>query len=142
MGSPISVVIAEITMQKIEKLILENSPVEIQLWKRYVDDIIAIIPNNSQDTLIVYLNSINSNIKFTFEIENNQKLPYLDILIIKNSDGSLKFDIYRKPSYTRKLLDYNSSSHLSHKRSTVTSLLDRAYKICSPEYLQNESKNN
>ena len=99
---------------------------------------IAVVPNNSQETLITYLNSITSNIQFTFETENNQKLPYLDILIIRNSDGSLKFDIYRKPSYTGKLLDYNSSSHLSHKRSTVKSLLDRAFKICSPEYLQNE----
>lgn len=46
MGSPISVVIAEIVMQKIESLIFENLPCDIKLWKRYVDDIFAIIPSH------------------------------------------------------------------------------------------------
>ena len=46
MGSPISVVLAEMTMQCIEKRIFENSPVNVQLWKRYVDDVIAIIPKD------------------------------------------------------------------------------------------------
>ena len=46
MGSPISVVLAEMTMQCIEKRILENSPVNVQLWKWYVDDVIAIIPKD------------------------------------------------------------------------------------------------
>ena len=46
MGSPISVVLAEMTMQCIEKRIFENSHVNVQLWKRYVDDVIAIIPKD------------------------------------------------------------------------------------------------
>lgn len=46
MGSPISVVIAEIVMQYIENQILEDAPFDIKLWKRYVDDVIAVIPSN------------------------------------------------------------------------------------------------
>ena len=46
MGSPISVVLAQITMHCIEKRIFENSPVNVQLWKRYVDVVIAIIPKD------------------------------------------------------------------------------------------------
>ena len=44
MGSPISVVLAEIAMQKIEQQILSNPPCDILLWKRYVDDCLVIIP--------------------------------------------------------------------------------------------------
>ena len=43
MGSPISVVITEIVMQKIEEIILENPSNIIYLWKRYVNDVSAII---------------------------------------------------------------------------------------------------
>ena len=38
MGSPISVALAEITMQKIEQLVFENPPCDSALWIRYVDD--------------------------------------------------------------------------------------------------------
>ena len=52
MGSPISVVIAEIVMQKIEKNITENAPCNINLWKRYVDDVVTIIPESSHNQLL------------------------------------------------------------------------------------------
>ena len=45
MGSPISVVLAEMTMQCIEKRIFKNSPVNVQ-HILYVDDVIAIIPKD------------------------------------------------------------------------------------------------
>ena len=141
MGSPISVVIAEIVMQKIEKAILENSPYAINLWKRYVDDVLAIIPENNQDLILNYINSINPSIQFTLELERNQTLPYLDIEIVRLKDGILKFKIYRKPSHTGRLLNFNSSSHIAHKRSTIRSLVSRAFKICSEEYLENELTN-
>ena len=37
MGSPISVVIAELVIQKIENQIFENFPVDIKILKRYVE---------------------------------------------------------------------------------------------------------
>ena len=57
MGSPISVCLAEITMQFIEKSILQNPPCEVNIWKRYVDDVIAIIPNASIDDFFRHINS-------------------------------------------------------------------------------------
>ena len=35
MGSPISVALAEITMQKIEQLIFENPPCDIAVWVQW-----------------------------------------------------------------------------------------------------------
>lgn len=43
MGSPISVVIAEIVMQHIERKIFENNTFDIKLWRRYVDDCLIIV---------------------------------------------------------------------------------------------------
>ena len=44
---------------------------EIKLWRRYLDDVIAIVPRNSLDLLMRHVNSINSNIQFTYEVEQN-----------------------------------------------------------------------
>ena len=52
----------------------------------------------------------------------------------------MQFGIHRKKSYTGKLLNYDSSAHLSHKRSTIKSLVSRAFKICSSETLNEELK--
>jgi hypothetical protein len=35
-----------------------------------------------------HLNSIHKNIRFTMEIEENGRLPFLDVLVTRNTDGS------------------------------------------------------
>ena len=63
MGSPVSVILAELVMQRIEKQIFRTSTFEIPVWKRYyVDDIFAIIPADKQDILLTHINSIETKI--------------------------------------------------------------------------------
>ena len=53
----------------------------------------------------------------------------------------MQFGIYRKKKYTGHLLNYDSSAHLSQKRSAIIkSLVSRAIKICSSETLNDELK--
>jgi len=59
MGSPISVVTAEIVMQYLESNLLENPPCQLQTWLRYVDDCLTIVPENSANTLLDHFNSFN-----------------------------------------------------------------------------------
>ena len=42
------------------------------------------------------LNSCPSSIKFTYELEQTNKLPFLDVLITKSTDGKLETKVYRK----------------------------------------------
>ena len=67
MRSPISVALAEITMQKIEQLIFENPPCDIVLWIRYVDDVLAIVPTDQNENLLQHLNNSNNEIQFTLK---------------------------------------------------------------------------
>ncbi|XP_076054457.1 uncharacterized protein LOC143033139 [Oratosquilla oratoria] len=41
MGSPISVVVAEVLMQRLEAQLLSAAPSSLKLWTRYVDDVFA-----------------------------------------------------------------------------------------------------
>ena len=43
MGSPVSVVVANIVMEHIENEALSSSPVPTIFWKRYVNDILAAV---------------------------------------------------------------------------------------------------
>ena len=68
------VILAEITMQAIEKKIFDLSPYPIRFWKRYVDDILAVIPKQNCHDFLSFINSINNHIQYESEIEENGKI--------------------------------------------------------------------
>ena len=137
MGSPISVAIAELTMQKIEKLLFCDLPCSVNLWIRYVNDVLAIIPTEHNGTLLTHLNSLNEHIQFTFEKETHSSLPYLDLLINHKDDVSLRFSVYRKPTNTGKHL---TSSVSIHFHIDVVCLRHSTRDLCSEDTLQDEYK--
>jgi len=57
----------------------------------YVDDTFIIWPHGREtlETFKQHLNSLSPSIKFTMEVEINKSLPFLDILITRNDDGSI-----------------------------------------------------
>ena len=91
MGSPVSVVLANIVMEHIEDLALSTSPVPTVFWKRYmyVDDVLMAVPADQVDGMLAHINSINQNIQFTSEREQGHVIPFLDVTILHNDDGSL-----------------------------------------------------
>ena len=51
-------------------------------WNRYVDDTFTKFHNkDSANEFLHYLNSCHSNIKFTTEFEQDNAIPFLDILV-------------------------------------------------------------
>ena len=68
-------------------------------WLRYVDDVLTIIKKGTCDTLQNYLNSIDSNIKFTIEPPNEQgAIPFLDTFP-RPSGNKIITSVYRKPTH-------------------------------------------
>ena len=96
MGSPASVVIAEIVMQRIEQLIMPLIENQIMFWYRYVDDVITCVKIDHISSILDKINSVNNNIQFTMEEEENSVLNYLDLKITRNSDQKLSFKIPTK----------------------------------------------
>ena len=78
-----------------------------------------------------------SSIKFKIEIENNNCLPFLDTLVIRNN-GQLKFDVYRKPTAVDSYIHFFSNHHISVKKSVFSCMFLRALRICDPEYFDVE----
>ncbi|XP_011868909.1 PREDICTED: uncharacterized protein LOC105562568 [Vollenhovia emeryi] len=137
MGSPISPIIANIFMEHFKNEILKKAPLKPSTWFRYVDDTF-VIWNHGRETLPQFLTFINSqhpNIQFTIEIEQNSQIPFLDVLVCRNEDGTLGHNVYRKPTHTDRYLHANSHHHPAQKNSVINSLVHRALSISEPAAL-------
>nr|XP_060617816.1 uncharacterized protein LOC132767173 [Anolis sagrei ordinatus] len=140
MGSPLSPVIANFYMEHFEEQALETATKKPTIWFRYVDDTFTIWSHGEEELsrFLDHLNSIHPNIQFTMEKENEGRLPFLDVLVIRKPDQQLGHTVYRKPTHTNRYLHKNSNHHPSQKRSTIKALADRAKRICEPHLLQDE----
>nr|VZI02146.1 unnamed protein product [Spirometra erinaceieuropaei] len=90
MGSPISGFLAEVTMQKLETTALPL--IKPKLWLRYVDDTFVIVKKDQLEALHNNINSTIPGITFTLEKEVDSKLPFLDVLVQRKTDGTLPCD--------------------------------------------------
>ena len=71
---------------------------------------------------------MHKNIKFTYEKQIDNKLPFLDILISNNEN--LQTSVFHKKTYTGLLLNYFSIVPDSYKYGLVKTI-DRMYRIYS-----------
>ena len=120
MGSPVSVAVAEIVMQNIEEQALSTYTETLPLWL-YIDDAFTAVHKDEIDTFHKHLNGQNPHIQFTKEIEENGKIPFLDILVSRD-ENKLQTTVYRKPTHTDRLLDESSYNPTSHKATTIQTL--------------------
>ncbi|BHF84376.1 hypothetical protein SprV_0902752700 [Sparganum proliferum] len=131
MGSPLSRLIAEAVLQRLERLVFSSySP---KFWARYVDDTFVIIKRSDVQDFKALLNSIFPDIQFTMEEEVDNRLPFLDVQVTKLSDGNIKTTVYRKATNTRRILHFRSNHPVGHKRSCVRTLFQRAQTHCSDD---------
>ena len=137
MGDPLSAIMSNLFMEDLEQNAIPSAPAEcaLSLWKRYVDDIIEKIKRGTIQALTDHLNiqDPTGNIKFTCEQEKELQLPFLDIKLIRNADGSIRLKIYRKATHTDQYLMFDSHHPIQHKLSVVRTLLNRKEDIITNE---------
>ena len=68
MGSPVSVVVAQIVMQNIEEQALATYNRTVPLWLRYVDNTFTAVHKDGIDDFHEHLNRQNADIQVTKEI--------------------------------------------------------------------------
>jgi hypothetical protein len=123
MGSPVSPVVANLYMEFLEQQAIATAPMECKprLWKRYVDDILEIIQADQVDNLTTHLNQTDptDSIKFTYEKEHEGTIPFLDTLIVRKPDGTVKLLVYRKATHTDQYLNFTSHHPIHHKLGVV-----------------------
>ena len=133
MGSPLGCSLANVFLCHHEAKWLDNCPQNFKplLYRRYVDDTFMLFRERSHIPLFLnYLNQQHPNIKFTHEIESNDKLNFLDVTVEKY-DNNFKTAVYRKAVFSGLGMNFSSFVAKSYKRNLITCLVTRAFKICS-----------
>nr|VZI17673.1 unnamed protein product [Spirometra erinaceieuropaei] len=98
MGSPVSGLVAELVLQELEKIAFtQHEPV---FWRRYVDDTSVIVKKDMLQHFHSLFNTVFPDTKFTREEEQEQQLPFLDVLVRRSPNGELETTVYRKATNT------------------------------------------
>ena len=140
MGSSLSHVITNLFMEHFEIQVLETSYLKPHCWRRFVDDtfVIWLHPKISLTQFLNHINSESLHIQFTMEIEKNNSLPFLDVLVTRNNNGSLSHQVYRKKTHVDRYFNAKSHHHPSQKLGVFNTLVVRAHCISKQNHLVQE----
>ena len=130
MGSCLGPTFSEFYMSHIENKTFqtENKP---RLYLRYVDDILILI--NNTDDIIRLRNAFQNNsvLTFTYELNKQNRIPFLDVLIDSSGD-IFTTSPYRKPTSENScLLNFKSECPNRYKIAVIKNFIYRAKTISS-----------
>ena len=131
MGSPLGPTLANLFLCHHETTWLEDCPVQFKpvYYRRYVDDVLVLFKSKDHvKKFLRYANSKHPNIEFSYEEEEDNKLPFLDIEISR-VNGNFVTSLYRKSTFSGVYLNFNSYLPREYKEGLLYTLLYRSYRI-------------
>lgn len=123
MGNPLSPLISEVFMAKFE-MDLKSAGKLSRILHRYVDDIFAVVKKDEVNNILDMLNSQYDEFNFTCEIEENNKLVFLDLELQRNRN-KVEIAIYHKPTSTLGYTPSDSYAPIQHKLAAFHSSAHR-----------------
>ena len=145
MGSPLSVILANLAMEAMETEFMPMIPITLAFYSRFIDDCFCVWEHTRAEfeAYVSHLNKLIPSINFTYEWEvfdpssREATLPFLDLLVHRRSTGP-QFSIYRKPTHALTYIHYLSQHPPSQKQGVMIGLFLRAIRLSSPAFLEQE----
>lgn len=116
MGNPASPILANVVMNQFITDVVKSLSFQLSFIKLYVC---------GRHTLLACPENEVPNM----EVERDGKIPYLDVLVIRNLDGTLSTDWYMKSTASRRILSYHSNYATFHKISFIKNVFYRSTKL-------------
>lgn len=71
------------------------------MWRRYIDDTFIVWKYGPEELskVVMELSGVHEQFQVTIEMEQNNKLAFLDILIAKHADEILSRSVYQKTTF-------------------------------------------
>ncbi|CAH8865615.1 unnamed protein product [Trichobilharzia szidati] len=139
MGSPLGPILADFFLSKLENGPLNNLIRKFSFYCRYMDDTFILCDNASdRTTIITEFNEVHPAMKFTCEEESQDRIAFLDVLLTRKPDGSIKRNLHRKSTWTGQYTHFHSFVPIKYKRNLVKTLSHRVRAICSEEVIKDE----
>ena len=133
MGSPLGPGLANVCLCFHEQTWLNDYLEDFKpvYYRRYVDVTFGLFRSPDHlEKFKNYLNSKTKNIKFTYEKESNNSLPFLDILISRSENG-FKTSLYHKPTFSGVDSNFSRFIYDQYKIGLIFPLTFRTFSIVS-----------
>ncbi len=133
MGSPLGPALANAFLCHHESTWIDECPLAYApvFFARYVDDIFVLLRSKDHTArLAEYLSSMHANIRFTYEEERDNVLPFLDVNVYRDADR-FSSTVHRKVTFSGVYTNFDSFMPDTYKRGLVSTLLHRAFQITS-----------
>lgn len=108
--------------------------------RKYVDDLITAIPIDQLQHIIDTFNSYDIHIQFTYELEVENRLPFLDMLLCRHDNQKITTRWYQKPIASGRFLNFRSFHPMSQKLNTAKNFIKRVDQLSTD--LDEQDKNN
>lgn len=133
MGSPLGPLFADYYMSKLENSILSQVPPQHTplTYCRYVDDIFLIVPSCQTLDYLKTQFEKESILHFTYEIEKNKQLTFLDVNVKQDSNNKFKSSVHTKTTSAGDCINYRGLAPEQYKTGVIKTMVNRAYTICS-----------
>ncbi|XP_062710829.1 uncharacterized protein LOC134288912 [Aedes albopictus] len=129
MGSPLSPILADIVLDSVINRALSTLPFESPIFKKYVDDIFMVIPQQTIQLVLEAFNRIEPRLQFTVEVEKEGKLPFLDMTVIRKDSQELTTEWYAKPIASGRMLNYHSFHQPRYKMNVANNFIHSVHKL-------------
>lgn len=140
MGSKLSPILSLYVMDDLLDECTRRLNFKVPFLKKFVDDIIAAIPEDQIEQTLEYLNAYNKDLQFTIEKEDNdQGVPFLDTKVHRH-ENIVKLNWYRKTTSSNKFINYLSNHNINIKINFIKEMKERINKICHESYRQDGLK--
>ena len=111
---------------------ISNSIKKLPLYLRYVNDILILANNINEINIQLDTFQKNSVPNFTHELNENNKISFLDVLIDTNNTNNFTTSTYKKPSSNNSCtLNFKSECPFRYKKAIINNLISRAKLISS-----------
>ena len=127
---------------KMMKKKLMEDGVNIQLYKRYVDDINIVIKtkkDESEESVMTKIKDIGDSIHNSIKLEadfpsryEDQKVPILDLKVWINRDNKIVHEYYMKAVSSKAVVNSDSAMPMKDRRTVLTQEILRIILRCSP----------
>ena len=102
----------------------------------------TFLNKSKPDSKTDHLNKVDitNSIEFTHEMESEGKIPFLDTLIVRKDDVSVKVLVCRKKTHIDQMLHFTSHHPLQYQYGVIRTLLDRCYDLVTEDKDQEEEE--
>jgi len=134
MGSPLSLIVANLVLQKFKFQTISKLFIKF-LLRWYYDLLRSPFLFLFFLALTIFLTcsiSFYPRLRFTMEVGGDE-LNFLDIILLKR-DSRLYSNWFRKPTFSGRFLNFYSQHLFAHKKGTILSLIDRVIFLSHSEF--------